>query len=128
MAFSSTLTIADEVNASSTFAENFRQGTRAERINIATSLSEPTSMVISHNTGKQGTVVVDRHLVQFTKTALLADDITPVTTIVNLSITVPRGSTAGDPDELVGYLINFIIGTNTARTLANLDEVLTNQS
>jgi hypothetical protein len=127
MAFSSSLTIADEANVSKTFVENYRQGSKAIRIDSASTLSSPLLLTIDHfETSVKGVPAV-RHLIQLSKAVTDSNEVRS-DTIVNLTVTVPQSAVAGDPDELVGYLINFIIGTNAARTLANLDELLLNQS
>jgi hypothetical protein len=125
MAFASTLTIADEVNAAKSFVgiQPPPGQSGSKRIDNSTSAALPTCLVINHNTTGQGVKMADRHFVQFTKTVADTNG-DPVTTILNMTLSVPRGAAAGDPDELVGYLINFLIGTDAARTLANLDNLL----
>jgi hypothetical protein len=127
MSFASNLTIADEVNAAKVFAENFRRDYKAARIVTTTTLAAPTAMVIDHFDTQVNKVPAVRHLVQFSKAAVDSNGVRS-DTIVNLTITVPEIAVAGDPDELIGFLINFLIGTDAARTLANLDELLLKQS
>lgn len=126
---SSNLTVADEVNAAFSFVLNNQNGQRTTRIATSSTLAAPKLLTIDHTvTGKAGSPSQsDRHLVQFSKAGLDANGV-PFTTVVNLTCNVPRNATAGDVDELVGHVINFIIGTDAARTLGNLDNLLLGES
>lgn len=125
--FSSSLTIADEANAAKSFVLVEQAGQRTRRIDAAGTLALPLTMVISHNQTGSEANLADRHLVQFAKANADANG-NVVTTVLNLTISVPRSATAGNPEELIGYLINFLIGTDAARTLANVDNLLLGES
>jgi len=81
----------------------------SNRINTATTLSEPTSLVIKHSKSGNGPNTVDRHLVQFSVTQI-DDEGVPRTAIVNFTMAIPRSEalTFANVTDIVSNLIDFI--------------------
>jgi hypothetical protein len=129
MALSSTITTADEAGSSKAFVEIERSGTRVVRLGAGSTLALPMQLVIVHSssTDKKTGVTTYRHLVQGTKSVLDANGV-KVTTIVNLTINVPEGAAAGDAEEVLGYIQNFLNATTTTQAQANVDNLLIGES
>jgi hypothetical protein len=71
-------------------------------------LAEPIEMKISHSTSGKGEAIVDRHLVQFTRTVVDAVGV-PRVAIVNFTIAMPRSTVSGlDAGLLTNALWEFI--------------------
>jgi hypothetical protein len=104
--------------------------TGSRRIDIASTLALPTTLVIKHSTTGKPPDLVDRHLVQLNKTVTAA--IGTVTANVNLTLTVPR-NVAITPTiihDLVTHIVDFLTdGAATGlATSANIDSILRGES
>jgi hypothetical protein len=104
--------------------------TGSRRIDIASTLALPTTLVIKHSTTGKGDAVVDRHLVQLNRTVSASPS--PVTVNVNFTLTVPR-NVAVTPTiihDVVTHIIDFLTdGAATGlATSANIDAILRGES
>lgn len=109
MAFTDTLTLDDATGDAITYALVGRDLNGSTRINTATTAAEPSNFVVKHSKSGTGSGVVDRHLVQVTKTLNDSTGV-PRTAIVNFTLAVPRNSviTSAMVIDLVSNLIDFI--------------------
>lgn len=102
----------------------------SRRIDIASTLATPSLLSIKHSSsGKPGSIV-DRHLIQLSKT--LAATVGSVTPVVNFTLTVPRDAavTSTVMHNMVSNLLDLIddgLLTGFAST-ANVDAVLRGES
>lgn len=105
------------------------QGTR--RIDIATNLSAPAHLAIRHSTTGKGADIVDRHLVQFTRTIVDSNG-SPRTLTVNLTMAVPRSAVITSQivkDQVMNLLDLMSDGTlTTLATSNNIDSLLRGES
>lgn len=108
MAFSSSILLDDASGDEVTYKLIKTDGTGTDRIDPATSLTEPGKMSIRHSVSGAGADAVDRHLVQFTRTVLSTGK--PRTLTVNLTIACPRDSviTSTMIYDSVANLVDFI--------------------
>lgn len=109
MSFTDTLTLDDATGDAVTYALIGRDLNGSSRINTATTATEPANFVIKHSRSGANSNVVDRHLVQVTKTKSDTAGVSR-TAIVNLTIAVPRSAviTQDDVIDMVSNLIDFI--------------------
>lgn len=103
-------------------------GTR--RIDIASTLALPATLVIKHSTSGKTPLLVDRHLVQVNKTVASALGSVPIT--ANFTLTVPRDAavTSTIVHDVVSNLLDFLddgLLTGFAST-ANIDAILRGES
>lgn len=105
------------------------QGTR--RIDIATNLSAPAHLAIRHSTTGKGADIVDRHLVQFTRTIVDSNG-SPRTLTVNLTMAVPRSAVITSQivkDQVMNLLDLMSDGAlTTLATSNNIDSLLRGES
>lgn len=122
MSFSSSLSINDSAAAAKSFVLISQNGQDSERIDSASTATQPRKLAIRHTVQGKGVAAVDRHLVQFSDTKLDAAG-NPVTAVVNLTIAVPRSSTitATNIKDLWYFVKNFV-------TDANLDSLKLGES
>jgi hypothetical protein len=133
MSLSDTLTLDNATGTESTFALQGRDSSGARRIDTASTLSEPQSLVIKHSRSGQGLNAVDRHLVQVAKTELDSNGIAR-TAIVNFTMAVPQSTvfTSTEILNMAGFLVDLITdggwsGAGFAGTTA-LTQLLRNES
>lgn len=104
MSLSSSIVLKNEAAVSRTFVPTIVLQSGCTRLDMATTLQLPTLLKISNSTSGSGDSLVDRHLIQASRTELDANSI-PFTTIVNLTLAVPRKS----PNNTTTYdLVSFI--------------------
>lgn len=126
MSLSADLVLKNEAAASRTFTTVSVNGSKVDRIDSATTIQQPTKMVINHTTSGSGDSLTDRHLVQFSRTELDANGL-PFTTIVNLTIAVPRRSTSTTTaNDLVSFIKDLVDTAGAAS--ADLGKILQGQS
>lgn len=127
MALSSSLVLKDNAAANVTFTENRRNGYRVERLDVATSTAVPRKLVVDHSTttGPKG-ILNDRHLIQVTSAELDASG-NLATTVVNLTISIPRNASGSTPAKHCLAAIASLLMTTGAANV-NFDAVLQNQS
>lgn len=102
----------------------------SRRSDIASTLALPTILTIKHSQQGKSPNVVDRHLVQLSKTLATAAGTTQV--ICNFTVTVPRDvavSTANVHD-VISHVVDFLTDlTSTGlATTANIDAILRGES
>ena len=102
----------------------------SRRIDIASNLSTPSILSIKHSVSGKVPNIVDRHLVQLSKT--LATATGSVTPVINFTLTVPRDAavTTVVMHNMVSNLLDLIDDgalTGFAST-ANIDAVLRGES
>jgi hypothetical protein len=81
----------------------------ARRIDAASTLVEPKTLVIKHSSSGKGAGIVDRHLIS--AVSAQSDDAgVPYNATVNLTMAVPRNSVFSTADilDLVSYVVDFI--------------------
>lgn len=105
-----------------------QSGTR--RIDIASTLALPSTLVIKHSTSGKTPNVVDRHLVQVNKS--VATTLGSVVVTANFTLTVPRdvAVTTTIIHDVVSNLLDFLddgLLTGFAST-ANIDALLRGES
>jgi hypothetical protein len=105
------------------------QGSR--RIDIATTLVSPATLVIKHTSSGSGPNAVDRHLVQFNRTLEDAQG-KLVTLTTNFTLAVPRNAvmTAATIADEVCHLIDFLSsgGVSTLASTANIESLVRGES
>jgi len=123
-----TLDKADGTDVVFKLVSNSQDGSR--RLDVATTLALPTTLVIKHSvTGKEPTLI-DRHLIQFNQTVAAA--IGTRTVNVNFTLNIPR-DVAVTPTiiaNLVSHMVDFLSdGAITGyATHANVDAILRGES
>ena len=104
--------------------------TGSRRIDIASTLALPATLVIKHSVSGKSPNIVDRHLVQLNKTVATAVGTTTLN--CNFTITVPRdvAITGTEVADVVSNLLDFL--SDSALTgysaHANLDALLRGES
>lgn len=103
-------------------------GTR--RINVASTLALPDTLTLKHSVTGKVPSVVDRHLVQVSKTVSTLTGSAPV--IVNFTVTVPRdvAVTSAIVYDVITHMVDFLQdGSVTGlATNANIDALLRGES
>lgn len=109
MSLTSTLTLDGTTGTEASFVLQTTDSTGARRINSATTLAAPESLIIKHSKSGSGANAVDRHLVQFSRTELDSAGV-PRTAIVNFTMAVPQSSvfTTSEITDLASYLVDLI--------------------
>lgn len=112
--FNDTLTLKTKANVDRTYIKRRNMLDGTERIDSASTQSEPCLMVIKHSVQGSGPAAIDRHLVQFSRTSINSVTGKSVTSTVNLTIAVPRDSTisASDVEDDLVALLRFVCGTD----------------
>lgn len=119
---------ADGTDVTFRLTQSDQTGTR--RIDIASTLALPNTLVIKHSTSGKSPSVIDRHLVQVNKTVATSVGSTQVT--ANFTLTVPR-DVAVTPTvihDVVSHLLDFLDDgalTGFASTV-NVDALLRGES
>lgn len=126
MSLASTLTLKNEAAASRSFVTTVVNGQSCTRLDSATTLQNPTKLVISHNTSGKGESLCDRHLIQATRVEPDAQGI-PMTTVVNLTIAVPRRAVSNTTAYDLVSFIKDLVDTSGVKS-ADLDAILQGQS
>lgn len=104
--------------------------TGSRRIDIASTLALPATLVVKHSVSGKSPNIVDRHLVQLNKTVATAVGTTTLN--CNFTITVPRdvAITGTEVADVVSNLLDFL--SDSALTgysaHANLDALLRGES
>jgi hypothetical protein len=101
-----------------------------KRIDIATTMALPSTLVIKHSVTGKPPLLVDRHLVQLNKT--VAASVGVATLNVNFTLTIPR-DVAITPTvvyDLITHLLDLLQdGAVTGlATTANIDSILRGES
>lgn len=126
MSLASTLSLKNEAAAARSFVSTIVNGQSVTRLDSATTLQTPTKLMISHNTSGSGDSLADRHLIQATRVDLDANGL-PMTTIVNLTLAVPRRATSNTTVKDLLSFIKDLVDTGGAAS-ADLDAILQGQS
>lgn len=104
--------------------------TGSRRIDIASTLALPATLVIKHSVSGKSPNVLDRHLVQLNKTVATAVGVTTLN--CNFTITIPRdvAVTAAEVADVVSNLIDFLSDSALSgyATHANLDALMRGES
>jgi len=123
-----TLDKADGTDVIYRLVSSDNTGTR--RIDIASTLALPATLVIKHSTTGKPPNVVDRHLVQLNKT--LASTSGSVTLNANFTLTIPRdvAVTTAEVHHIVSNMLDFLTdGTLTGFVATtNVDALLRGES
>lgn len=125
--FSNDLTLDDKSGDDVVYRLFRSDATGTQRIDVATTLSEPALLIIKHSTSGKGSDAVDRHLVQLTQTEIDSAG-KSVTLTINFTLSVPRNVaiTAQMVYDRVCNLADFLTDGQIASvtTTANLDALL----
>lgn len=102
----------------------------SRRIDVASTLALPTTLVIKHSVSGKAPNVIDRHLIQVNKT--VEASIGTATVLVNFTVTVPRDVSVTPTviHDVISHLVDFLTdltGTGLATT-ANIDAILRGES
>jgi hypothetical protein len=123
-----TLKTADGVDTVFRLVSQDSTGTR--RIDIASTLSLPATVVIKHSVSGKAPNVVDRHLIQLNKT--LATTVGTTQLVANFTLTVPRdvAVTPTSIHDIVSMMLDMLTdGTYTGTaTTPTLDAILRGES
>lgn len=123
-----TLDKADGTDVVYRLTQNMPDGTR--RIDIASTLALPATLVIKHSTTGKAPNVVDRHLVQLNKT--LATATGSVTLNANFTLTIPRDTvvTSTEVHDVIANMLDFLLDSSlsTDTTFVNVDALLRGES
>jgi len=109
LSFTDTLTLDNATGVDTVYNLQGRDLTGSTRINVATTATEPSQLIVKHSKSGVGANAVDRHLIQLTKQLNDAEGV-PRAAIVNFTIAVPRSSTitAAMVYDIVSNLIDLI--------------------
>lgn len=109
MSFTDTLTLDDATGDPVVYALVGRDLNGSSRIDTATTATEPSNLVIKHSKSGANSNVVDRHLVQVSKTLSDSAGVSR-TAIVNFTVAVPRSAviTQAMVFDMISNLIDFI--------------------
>lgn len=109
MSFSSTLTLDDAGGDAVVYKLIATDRSGTDRVNVATTSSEPSKLLIRHTANGSGANALDRHLVSFEIFKANASGILRKLT-VNLTIAVPRDPiiTSQDVFDTVSNCIDFV--------------------
>lgn len=123
-----TLDKADGTDVVYRLTQNMPDGTR--RIDIASTLALPATLVIKHSTTGKAPNVVDRHLVQLNKT--LATATGSVTLNANFTLTIPRDAVVTNLEvhNVIANMLDFLLDAtlSTDTTFVNVDALLRGES
>lgn len=129
--FTSDIVLDDVSGDDATYRLVSSEANGSKRIDIATTLSEPATLAIKHSSSRSGSVVTDRHLVQFIRTYLDAAG-APFQVTTNFTMAVPRTGaiTAAMVADEVCHLIDFLSdgGLSTLASTANIESLLRGES
>jgi len=111
MSFTDSQTLDDASGDAVAYALISRDGKGTVRRDVATTNSEPGLMAIRHDISGKGANILDRRLLQFSKT-VTDDQGVPRIATVNLSLIVPRHDVITDQIviDLVANAADFITG------------------
>lgn len=127
MALTASLVLADVAAANHTFDTIKQLGTEVTRLDIATTLAQPRTMLTRHSVIKKGLVTYDRHVVSFRDTRI--DGTTGVETdgLVSVSFEIPRTGavTSAHVLDLWCYARNLLPSASPA---ANYGELIIGKS
>lgn len=102
----------------------------SRRIDIASTLALPATLVVKHSVQGKEPLLIDRHLIQLNKT--VPASIGSATANVNFTLTVPRDVAITNTVvyDLISNLVDFLLdGASTGlATTANVDSVLRGES
>lgn len=123
-----TLDKADGTDVVFKLVSNAQDGSR--RLDVATTLALPTTLVIKHSVTGKEPLLIDRHLIQFNKTVAAA--IGTKTVSVNFTLNIPR-DVAVTPTiiaDMISHMVDFLSdGAITGyATHANVDAILRGES
>jgi hypothetical protein len=131
MAFTDDLVLDDVSGDDVTYRLTARDGSGSKRIDIATTLAEPAFLSIRHSQAGKGADIVDRHLVQFTRTKNDTNGV-PRTMTVNLTVAVPRNTafTSTIINDQIMNLLDLMAsgGLASLASTANIDSLLRGES
>lgn len=126
MSLNAVLALKNEAGANRSFTTTQVGPTGVTRLDDGTTLSTPTMLKIQHSTAGKGDDLSDRHLLQATRVELDANGI-PFTTVVNLTISVPRKSASmASAYDLVSFLKDLVDTAGAHAT--ELTQILQGQS
>jgi hypothetical protein len=107
-----------------------QDNTGTRRIDIASTLSLPSMLVIKHSTTGKSPNIVDRHLVQFNKTVATA--LGSVTLNANFTLTIPRDTAITNVviHDVISNMMDFLTDGSLAGYTAtsNVDAILRGES
>jgi hypothetical protein len=133
MSLTDTLTLDNSSGTEATFSLQGRDNQGSRRIDTASTLTEPRSLIIKHSKTGNGVNAIDRHLIQFSRTELDSATV-PRTAIVNLTMAVPQSAvfSSSEIKDMVAYLVDLVSdggfsGSGFAGTTA-LDQLLRSES
>ena len=121
----------DKANGDDVVFRLVSQGTDgSKRIDVASSLALPTTLVIKHSVSGKSPNIVDRHLIQVNKTVVTTTGTATVN--VNFTVTIPRdvALTPTIIHDVITHIVDFLTdGAATGlATSANIDAVLRGES
>lgn len=126
----STLTFDDASGDDVSFVLISQDGTGTKRIDLATTLQLPAELNIRHQSSGKSPAIVDRHLVQFTRTVSTTNG--PQVVTCNFTLLVPRVAevTGQIVYDMVHNLIDFLQSGGSASLSAttNIDALLRGES
>jgi hypothetical protein len=132
MSFTTTLTLDDASGDAVAYTTVSNGVDGVKRLDVASTLAAPGIMQIKHSVNGSGANAIDRHLVQFSRTADSSG--VPRTAVVNLTLAIPRDAviTNGMVADLVSNLIDFIadgtFGDSGIGGVTNLTALLRGES
>jgi hypothetical protein len=123
-----TLDKADGTDVVFKLVSQDQNGTR--RLDVASTLALPTTLIIKHSVTGKDPLLIDRHLIQLNKTVAAA--IGTATVNLNFTLSIPRNVAITNTiiADMVSHLIDFLLdGTLTGyATHANVDAILRGES
>lgn len=108
--FASTITLANVAAANHDFDLVKTLGNETTRIDLATTLANPTTMMIRHLAIKKGGIAYDKHTVSFKKVGTDPTSNAKSDTICTVSFEVPQVGVIviADTQDLWAYVRNFL--------------------
>jgi len=125
--FTNDLTLDDKSGDDVVYRLFRSDSTGTQRIDVATTLAEPSLLVIKHSTSGKGAAAIDRHLVQLSKTVQDTNGLS-VSLVCNFTLQVPRNAvvTSQMVYDQVCNLADFLVDgqLTSVTTTTNLDALL----
>jgi hypothetical protein len=127
----STIVLDDSAGNDVTFVLVSQDANGTRRLDQASNLAAPHTMVVRHTVQGAGAAATDRHLVQFEK-VIVPSGQSPVKLTVNFTVAVPRNSavTSQHVVDEIFHLMDFLSSgaLTTLASTANIDSIIRGES
>lgn len=126
----SDITLDSKVGTDTVFKLVNQDQTGTRRLDVASTLALPNMLSIKHSVTGKAPLIIDRHLIQFSRTIATLTGTVPIQ--LNFTLAVPRDVAVTNllVADVVSYLVDFLSdGAATGlATTANIDAILRGES